>query len=168
MEDVLLILSAAPIALSVVALLTSLLGVARRARADSEFVNELSKSIAQLKESIAAQKSEFERVQSQLYVEMKEVDARNRSQGSVNKSISQGSVNKNILIKGNSSEMYHIYFSGVKGRGENKELPDYVKEALYKLDKRDKKHIVKALNQPSVKGRMRYFDKVFKMASQLI
>ena len=159
MEDVLLILSAAPIALSVVALLTSLLGVTRRARADSEFVNELSKSIAQLKESIAAQKSEIERVQSQLYVEMKEVDARNRSQGSVNKS---------ILIKGNSSEMYHIYFSGVKGRGENKELPDYVKEALYKLDKRDKKHIVKALNQPSVKGRMRYFDKVFKMASQLI
>lgn len=159
MEDVLLILSAAPIALSVVALLTSLLGVTRRARADSEFVNELSKSIAQLKESIAAQKSEIERVQSQLYVEMKEVDARNRS---------QGSVNKNILIKDNSSEMYHIYFSGVKGRGENKELPDYVKEALYKLDKRDKKHIVKALNQPSVKGRMRYFDKVFKMASQLI
>lgn len=58
----------------------------------------------------------------------------------------------------------HIYFSGVKGRAENKEYPDYLKAALLNLDKPDKIYILKALNQPSLKGRMRYFDKVLKSA----
>lgn len=164
MDEVLSILSAAPIVLAVIAFITSLLGVRGRAKADAEFVNELSKSISHMKATIERQKAELEinraemeRVQAKIDSELKTVELK---QG--------GDTIHRVSFESGSSGMYHIYFSGVKGRGENKELPSYVKEALHNLDKRDKKHIVKALNQPSVKGRMRYFDKVFKMASQLI
>lgn len=164
MDEVISILSAAPIVLAVVAFITSLLGVRGRAKADAEFVNELSKSISHLNATIERQKAELEnkkteieRVRAKIDPELKMVE------------LKQGSdTTHHVSFKDGSSGMYHIYFSGVKGRGENKEFPSYVKEALHNLDKRDKKHIVKALNQPSVKGRMRYFDKVFKMASQLI
>jgi hypothetical protein len=134
MEDIFAWASAAPILLSVVALITSILGVSRRAKAENEFVEELSKSIAGYK--VVTDKAEF--------------------------------ADKKYAIGEEERYIYHLYFSGVKGRGENKELPVYVKQALYNLNKSDKRYIVKALNQPSVKGRMRYFDKVLKSAISII
>lgn len=67
------------------------------------------------------------------------------------------------------AEVYRqIYFEVVRNRAKNKAFPTYITEALSGLDRKEKAVIVSALKQPSVSGRMRYIDKVFKEAVVLL
>lgn len=162
MEELFSVFSIAPIVLSVIALLSALIAVARRARAEAKFVVKLS---LELKANVDRQKAlaeEMRKKVDQLRPFEQKIwinsDVEGASSDGVKYSI------KDPEAKGVADEIYHIYFSSVKGLGDNKELPLYVKDALHNLNKDDKRHIVKALSQPSARGRMRYFDKVFKLA----
>ncbi|PYB84162.1 hypothetical protein [Pseudomonas soli] len=168
MEEIIAIASAVPVLLSLTALITTVISFRERAKAENKFVDELSKIIAQMDAVTHDQESKVA-VRSPDKPNLTfAVNVRPRSGGfeAVTTEDPKYSVKAHDSSE-NLKHMYHLYFSGVKGRGENKELPDYVKKALANLDKRNRGHIVKALNQPSVKGRMRYFDKVLKMALNL-
>ncbi|KJK05336.1 hypothetical protein [Pseudomonas tussilaginis] len=169
MEDFITLASIVPLVLSVVAFVSSLVSVRRRTRAESEFIGELSKVIATMH-------SKADRVGGDVTSSNNSPPESGRRVLHVNIASPREGGGEDNGIKYSiappenpapNRDMYHIYFTGVKGRGENKELPEYVKIALGNLDKRERVEIVKALNQPSVKGRMRYFDKVLKMAFNL-
>lgn len=169
MEELISIASIAPVILSIIALITTSISFVKRAKAEAEFVLELSKK---LKENVERHKAMLEGMDKgpiQLKVNANSVDLKDSSDavGVVSDATAKFSISSNHLDE-LSAEIYHIYFSSVKGLGENKELPEYVKGALHGLTRSDKKHIVKALSQPSARGRMRYFDKVFKMASKAV
>lgn len=164
MEELISIASAVPLVLSVAAFIASLVSVRGRARADREFVDELSKSISAMTDAASDKNVEPEIKQEP---QPRRVFVVNSKPAAGSESEPIDAPKFSIQIPADSEHaryLYKIYFSGVKGRGENKELPDYVKKALENLDKRERKYIVKALKQPSIKGRMRYFDKVLKQA----